>query len=341
MKKNITISDIAGELAIDPSTVSRALKDHPEISESTKKRVRKKATQLGYSANHIASALAQGQSNVVGVIVPRADESFFAKTIRGIEEKLMNNGYRTVITQSHDTVDGEKSCIKTMIEERVDGILASHAMQASDIDHYRPILDKEITLILFDRFNETLDTPVVAIDDFKGAYRTMEHLIEQGCKRIAFIGGSRHVHIYNERFKGYRQALVDHDLKFDETMVFDGDMKLESARTFTEKLLQAAPTPDAIFSANDHSAMGAIQVVKEHGISIPGEMAVAGFSNEEFSSFITPSLTSTKQHGEEMGRLAAQLFLNHINDDNTIAISQKIMVPTELVIRESTRRKQQ
>jgi LacI family transcriptional regulator len=336
MKKNVTIDDIANKLDINISTVSRALKDHPKISSATKKRVQKKAKELGYEANNIATALARGRSNVVGIIVPSVDENFFSKAIRGIEIMLKKNGYHVIITQSHDTIDDEKNCVKTLLEARVDGILASHAMQTKDFSHYQQIIDRGITLILFDRFTEALNTNVVAIDDFKGAYRTTEHLIEQGCEKIAYIGGFNHVHIYHERFKGYQKALTDHHLKFDENRVRSGDMKMESAGQFTEKLLHISPKPDAIFATSDYSAIGAIQVLKKHNISIPDKMAVAGFSNEEFSSFVTPSLTSTEQHSDEMGRLAAQMFLNQVENDNDIKISQKTMLATELMVREST-----
>jgi len=338
MKKNVTIDDIANALDINISTVSRALKDHPKISDATKKRVAKKAKELGYSTNNIASALARGRSKVVGVIVPSVDENFFAKAIRGIEVLLKKNGYRVIITQSHDNVEDERSSIETMLEARVDGILASHAMGTTDFKHYQKVLDRGVTLILFDRFNEAIDTHVVAIDDFKGGYRTTEHLIDQGCKKIAYIGGFSHVHIYNERFRGYRQALLDHDLAFDADIVFEGDMKMQSARDFTGHLLDASTIPDAIFATSDYSAIGAIQVLKERGIAIPDQVAVAGFSNEEFDSFVTPSLTSTDQHSDEMGRLAAQLFLNQINDESTTTVTQKTMLATELIVRDSTRK---
>jgi LacI family transcriptional regulator len=338
MKENVTLDDIAEALDINISTVSRALKNHPKISNATKKRVQKKAKELGYAANNIATALARGRSNVVGIIVPSVDENFFSKAIRGIEIMLKKNGYRVIISQSHDTIEDEKSCIKTLLEARVDGILASHAMQTKNFAHYQQVIDRGITLILFDRFNEILDTHVVAIDDFKGAYRTTEHLIEQGCQKIAYIGGFSHVHIYNERFKGYRKALSDHNLEFNETMVREGDMKADTARRYTEELLQDSTSPDAIFATSDYSAMGAIQVLKEHDISIPEQVAVAGFSNEDFSSFVTPTLTSTEQHSNEMGRLAAQLFLNQVDDDGSAKISQKTMLATELIIRESSLR---
>jgi LacI family transcriptional regulator len=339
MKRDVKLDDIANALDLNISTVSRALKDHPKISGATKNKVQKKAKELGYSANGIATALAKGRSNVVGVIVPGVDENFFSKAIRGIELMLKKNGFYTIITQSHDTVEDEKSCVKTLLEARVDGILASHAMQTTDFAHYQQILYRGITLILFDRFTEAVDTHSVAINDFKSAYRTTEHLIKQGCKKIAYLGGFRHVHIYKERFKGYRKALSDHNLSLDQNLIREGNMKADTARNFTKELLQVSPGPDAIFATSDYSAIGAIQVLKEHDISIPDQVAVAGFSNEEFSSFVTPTLTSTEQHSDEMGKMAAQMFLNQTKGDVNTKISQKTTLTTELIVRESTLRK--
>ncbi len=247
MKENVTLNDIANALSLNISTVSRALKDHPKISSATKKKVQKKAKELGYSANGIATALAKGRSNVVGVIVPSVDENFFSKAIRGIELMLKKNGFYTIITQSHDMVEDEKSCIKTLLEARVDGILASHAMQTTDFGHYQQILDRGTTLILFDRFSEALDTHAVAINDFKSAYQTTEHLIDQGCQNIAYIGGFSQVHIYRKRFEGYCKALSDYNLSFNESLIREGNMKAGTAREFTEELLQGSPVPDAIF----------------------------------------------------------------------------------------------
>lgn len=338
-KRNVTIDDIANELNINISTVSRALKDHPKISDTTKKKVLKTAQQLGYSPNNIATALAKGQSNIVGVMVPSVDENFFASAIRGIEVMLKRNGYRVVISQSHDTVEDEKFCIETMLEARVDGVLASHAMQTTDFKHYRQVLDKGIPLILFDRFDESLDTHVVAIDDFKGAYQTTEHLIKQGCKKIGYVGGFNNVHIYMERFKGYQKALTDYGLEFNEDIVVECDMKREAGQEFAEKMIASSSLPDAVFATSDYSAVGVMQVLKEHGIKIPEQVAVAGFSNESFADFVTPSLTSTEQHSADMGRLAAKLFLEQVNSETVTMVSQKTILATELVIRESTQRK--
>lgn len=336
-KNPTTINDIAKELDLNISTVSRALKDHPKISDATKEQVLKTAKQLNYSPNHIAAALAKGKSNVVGVMVPSIDEAFFASAIHGIEKTLKKNGYRVIISQSDDATENEKDNITTMLEAKVDGILASHAMQTTSFDHYQHILDKGIPLIMFDRFNEALDAHVVANDDFKGAYRAVEHLIKQGCKTIAHIGGKSNVHIYRERLKGYKKALADYDLSFNDKLTFQTDLKLNTGRKIMEKIIQNKSLPDAIFAANDHSATGAIQVLLEHNIKVPEQVAIVGYSNEFFSSFVTPSLTSVDQHSAQIGEAAAKLLLDQLNEeDDTINIPQKTILSPKLIIRESS-----
>jgi len=335
-KKSATIDDIANELNINISTVSRALKDHPKISDATKKKVLETAQKLNYSPNNIATALARGRSNVVGVMVPSIDEVFFASAIHGIVKVVKKNDYRVIISQSDDTTENEKNNIATMLAAQVDGILASHAMKTTSFEHYQQVLDKEVPLILFDRFNEAIDAHVVASDDFKGAYQAVEHLIEQGCQKIAHIGGKSHVHIYHERLNGYKQALADHHLPFDEQLVFQGNMKLNAGRKFIEKMLEDNTLPDAIFAASDYSAMGAMQVLLENDIQVPEQVAVIGYSNESFSSFVTPSLTSVDQHSVQIGELAAKLFLDQMDEDNTVSIPRKTILSPELVIRESS-----
>lgn len=338
-KKNTTISDIANELDINISTVSRALKDHPGISDETKQMVIQTAKRLNYYPNSIASALARGKSNVIGVIVPSTGEHFFASIINGIESTAKKNNYKILISQSNDSVSDEEENIKTLLETHVDGILASLAMETKSFGHYQQILDKQIPLVLFDRYDEALEVDVVAVDDYLGAYRAVNHLIEQGCKTIAHFSGLKHVKIYNERLRGYKQALEDNGIAYDPDLVFESNMELEQGREFAIKLLDSDTFPDAIFCANDYVAMGAIQILKENGIEIPDQVAVVGFSNDAFASFITPSLTSVEQYSTRIGQIAAELFLKKIDNKNSEAIPQKIVITPKLIIRESSRKK--
>ncbi|MDR8393797.1 LacI family transcriptional regulator [Aliifodinibius sp. S!AR15-10] len=341
-KKNATLTDIANELDIDVSTVSKALKNHPNISETTKKKVSKVARQLNYRPNAIATALVKGSSNLIGVMVPHTDESFFASAIRGIEEIAQQAGYNIVIFQSHDDQNTEIKNLETMYRARVDGIIASHAMYTSDFSHYQDVIDQDIPLILFDRFDNSLDSDVVAVDDYKGAYKAVTHLIEQGCKKIVHISGNMGVHIYDERLRGYKQALKDNDINFEEDLVFESDTSIEDGQQLTTKLWDRSVKPDAIFAASDNPALGALQVLKAKGVKIPDDVAIVGFSNEKFTSYVTPTITSVEQHSRRLGEIAAQIFIDRISKDrqeNDNKLPQKVILTPELIVRESSQRK--
>lgn len=339
-KKSTTLTDIANELGIDVSTVSKALKNHPKISDTTKEQVSEVAKQLNYRPNAIATALVKGSSNLIGVMVPHTDESFFASAIRGIEEVAQQAGYNIVIFQSHDDQNSEVQNIETMYRTKVDGIIASHAMDTTDFNHYQDVIDQNIPLILFDRFDNSLDSDVVAIDDFKGAYKAVTHLIDQGCKRIAHISGKLGVHIYNERLRGYKQALKDNHIDFEEDLVFESDTSLEDGKRITTNLWEQPLKPDAIFAASDNPALGAHQVLKGKGVKIPGDVAIVGFSNEKFTSFVTPTITSVEQHSRKLGEIAAQIFLDQISEDreDDKKLPQKVILTPELIVRESSQK---
>src|SRR5699024_11025298 len=291
-----------------------------------------------YHQNKIAAALVKGSSNLIGVMVPQTDEIFFSSIIRGVEEVVKNSGYNIIILQSNDRVEDEIENIEILFQTKVDGILVSHAMETQKFDHYQQIIDRDIPLIFIDRYNESIDTGVIAIDDFKGAYKAVSHLIDQGCRRIAHIAGRQHVHIYKERFRGYKQALTDHGLTLQDDMVIESDLKLEEGRRHAQKFLEMDPRPDAIFAAGDRVAMGVLQGLKKNEVSVPAEMALVGFSNEDFCSFVTPTLTSIDQHSRKMGQTAAKLLIEQLSDGENQKISQKTLLNPELVIRESSLR---
>ena len=338
-KKKATIIDIAEELNITASTVSRALKNHPRISESTKKDVIETAKKLNYHPNNIAAALRKGTSNLLGVMVPRTDENFFSSAIRGIEEEANRSGFRVLITQSNDSVNKEKANIDAMLEAQVDGVIVSIAMESKDLLHFQKIIDRGIPLILFDRFSNSIDTNIVALDDYSGAYEAVGHLIQQGCRKIVHFAGYQHLLIYKERFRGYKDALLDNNIPFDKNLVFECDMKIESGKKLAEKVLSMKERPDAIFSSSDNTAMGAMQVFKSKNIKIPEEIAIFGFSNEAYTSYVEPAMSTVEQHSLEMGRLSAELFLEQIKSDKDDKnLPKKIIIRPQLIIRESSLR---
>ncbi len=338
-KKRTTIHDIAKELNVTASTVSRALQDHPRISRETKEAVLNVARKLNYQHNSLAAALRKGKSNLIGVIVPTADRNFFGTIIRGIEEVVNKSGYRVIISQSNDLISKEKTNIDALLEAQVDGILASIAKETIEFDHYLKIQKRGIPLILFDRVTDELNISTVVIDDFQGAYKAVQHLIDQGCRRIVHFTGQQNLSIYKERLKGYKQALLANRLPFDEKLVLYGDTQLESGEELCKKILAMPQLPDAIFSASDYTAIGALHCLKRHGIKIPEQIAIVGFSNEVFTTFVDPALTTIDQHGSMMGQTAAKLFLEQIEDESLMMVPNKTVLDPELIIRKSSLKK--
>lgn len=344
-RKKTTISDIAKELNVTPSTVSRALGNHPRISDSTKEAVWEMVEKLNYQPNSIASALRKGKSNIIGVIVPTSDRQFFASFIRGIEEIIRDEGYNLMICQSDDQFSKERSGIDTLLNIRVDGIIASVAKETTDISHYEKAKMQGVPLVLYDRVVESLGVNLVVSDDYLGAYNAVTHLIEQGCRRIAHFAGKQHINIYQDRLKGYLQALREHNIPVDEQIIIESDLIrdtysiLQTGREIGKKLLQMPDLPDGIFSSSDFAAMGAIQIFKEKNIKIPDEIALVGYSNDFSASVIEPALTSLDQHTIEMGNLAAKHFLEQIGTKPEEFTPQKTKLKPSLIVRESSSRK--
>jgi LacI family transcriptional regulator len=338
-KEKATIHDIAAKLNITASTVSRALKDHPRISTETKKAVQKAALKLNYQPNHIAAALRNGRSNIIGIIVPTADRSFFSSAIRGIEEIANSAKYNVMICQTYDSYEKETASIEALLNARVDGIIASHSKTAVNFDHYNKVKERGIPLILFDRSNDELEVSHVVIDDFLGAFKATEHLIQQGCKRIAHFTNTRKISIYKERLRGYRDALEQYGIPYDDNIVVASDLQLEDGRRSMTQLLSLDQKPDGVFSASALGILGAMQILKESGYKIPEDVALVGFSNEAFTSFTEPALSTVEQHSMRIGNAAAEIFLQEIAAGNEKFIPQKIVLKPELIIRSSSLRK--
>jgi LacI family transcriptional regulator len=226
-----------------------------------------------------------------------------------------------------------------LLNARVDGVIASHGKETQNFDHFLKLKERGIPLILFDRSNDELEVSSVVIDDFLGAYKATEHLIQQGCRRIAHFTNTRKISIFKERLRGYREALLDNNLPYDETLVIESNLQLEDGRNSAEQLLKLRERPDGIFSASALSIVGALQVLKENNIAVPDQVALVGFSNETYTSFTDPSLSTVEQHSMRIGNAAAEIFLEEVNADQKKFIPQKIVLKPELIIRQSSLRK--
>jgi LacI family transcriptional regulator len=338
-KEKTTIHDIAKKLNITASTVSRALNDNPRISEATKKAVQKTAQKLNYHPNQIAAALRNGRSNIIGVIVPTVDRSFFSSVVRGIEEIANQAKYNVMICQSYDDYEKEVATVEALLKSRVDGIIASFAKQTKDFDHFLKAKERGIPVILFDRSNDELELSHVVVDDYLGAFKATEHLIQQGCNRIAHFAGAQRISIYRDRLRGYKDALIAHGLTFTESLVIESNLQLEDGRNSMAQLLKSKEMPDGVFSSSAFGILGALQVLKEKGIRVPQDVALVGFSNEPYTSFTEPSITTVEQHSLRMGNAAAEIFLEEVLDDDKKFIPQKIVLKPELIVRQSSMRR--
>ena len=340
LKKNkkTTIKDIANVLGITPSAVSKALNDHPRISKETKLAVKQIAENLNYQPNHLASALRKGKSNLVGVIVPRTNSNFFSSVLENIEKVLNKEGYNVIITQSNESYKKECQNIDTLLHTQVDGIIASLANETVDFSQFEKIKKKGIPLILYDRGDNDIDVDYIGIDDYDMSHMVVEHLVKQNCKRIAHIGGYRHTRIFKNRILGFIDAIKKHNLPLEDDLILEGDLTLNDGRKSMEILLSLPNRPDAVFAASDYAALGALQVMQEQNIKVPEQIALVGFSNEPFTSYIKPSISSINQHSEKIGKLAAEAFLDRIKHPKKEVKLNKIILKPELIIRESSNR---
>lgn len=337
-KKKTTIKDIANVLGITASAVSKALNNHPRISEKTKADVIQVAENLNYQPNHLASALRKGKSNLVGVIIPRANSNFFSSVIEKIEEVLNKKGYNIIISQSNESYKKECNSIDALLYTQVDGIIASMANETVKLDYYEKIKSQGIPLILFDRGENDLNVDYVGIDDYQSSHIAIEHLVEQGCKRIAHIGGFSHTRIYKNRIRGYRDAIEKFGLPVEDALITESNLTIEDGRRIMKQLLKLPVPPDAVYAASDYAALGALQVMQSQNIDVPNTIALVGFTNESFSSLVNPSISSIEQHSQKIGELAAKAFLKRMANPNEKVTLNKMILKAELIVRNSSKR---
>lgn len=334
--KEITIYDIAEKLKVSAATVSRSLNDHPGVNKNTKKKIIEAAREMGYSFNAFASNLRTKRSNTIGVIVPRLNSNFMSDVIAGMEKVANEANYNIIISQSLETMKKEISNAKTMYNNRVDGLLVSLAYDTTNIEHFESFINRGIPLIFFDRVYEHAKCPNIHIDNFKAAYDITTHLIEQGCSKIAHITAIGRQSVYAERFNGYKRALADHQIPFSEKLVIENDLSVQGGVTAAQQILKMPVLPDAVFSANDISAINCLQELKKHGIKIPEDIAFAGFNNDPSACIVEPNLTTINYKGYEMGEVAAQVLISHLINNYDLQLTHSLILRHEMIIRESS-----
>lgn len=336
-KTDPTIHDIARELNISASTVSRALQNNPRISLKTREKIISLANSVGYRPNTLASNLRNKRSNTIGIVVPLINRYFFSAVISGVEEVAFKAGYTVVISQSNDLADKEISIVHSMLANRVDGLIISIAMEPTNYEHLKTFRKKNIPLVLFDRTIAEIDTNKIVVDDFMGGFRVTQHLIDQGYKRIGHMAGPQNLQTYLDRKNGYMEALSRNDLAYDESLVVTNSLRSDDGIDAVRQLMGLPVPPDAIFCGNDTTALSSMIYLRDRGIRIPEDLGIVGFSNEPFSKVVSPSISTIAQPGFLMGQKAAELILHQIEHKDRSF--KTIVLPTELVVRESSNRK--
>ncbi|WP_379964319.1 LacI family DNA-binding transcriptional regulator [Epilithonimonas sp. UC225_85] len=340
-KKNTTIYDISKKLNVSVATVSRALNNHPRISQATKELVVNMAKELDYKQNNLAKALKSGETKTVGVIVPYINTNFFSSVIRGIEEELSPHGYRVIICQSHDDATIEKKQLNTLLHTQVDCIFISISKNTSDMEYVKKIVSTTNTpIIFFDRKKDIPGISTITIDDHKGAYQATEHLINQGYKNICHFSGDQNLEIYQNRLNGYISALKDYKLPVIQENIINTGSSIEEGINAMKSLWKRKIKPDAIFSASDFTALGACKEIKNLKLKMPDDIGVIGFSNEPFTQFMELSISSVDQTPVMMGKISGNVFLESIKDNfSGITIEKKLVLTPMLCVRQSSSRK--
>lgn len=332
----ITIHDLANELKISASTVSRALSDNIRISDKTREKVRQKAIDMGYRPNVLAAHLRSKKTNTLGVVVPRIDRYFFSSAISGIEDYAWSKGFNVIISQSNDLLLKEINCVQTLYNNRVDGMIISISMQTNEDKHLKLFSEKNIPIIFFDRFCPTINSDRILVDDFDSGYKITRHLIERGCKRIAHIAGPDLLNIYKDRKDGYIKALNEDRIPLLEGYLEITGLTKEEGKEAFARLMSLPNSPDGVFCGNDTTALSALEYCRQNNLKVPEDVALVGFSDEPFSAVVTPSLSTVKQPGYQMGFQAAQKIIYRIENSSSDNPFEQVILPTRLIIRESS-----
>jgi DNA-binding LacI/PurR family transcriptional regulator len=312
MKSNqITIIDIAKLLGISKSTVSRALKNHPDISQATKDTVNNVAESLKYIPNTVASSLRNKKSKAIGLIVPQISYFFFPSYVLGIEEVVHSMGYNLLILHSNESYEREVENLNILIANNVEGILASVSLKTTNFDHFQHIVDIELPIVFFDRVIKDLNADIVLVDDVTGSFKAVSHLIEKGKKRVAICTGNLNLLICQNRLQGYKTALVQNGFPVDEDLILSCETPEETEQE-TLRLLSMGNPPDSVFAISDLTMTGVMKAIYRKNLKVPKDVAVIGFCEEPFRSMYNPPLSAIQPMGFEIGKKAAELLFERI-----------------------------
>jgi DNA-binding LacI/PurR family transcriptional regulator len=331
-----TIKDIARQLGIAPSTVSKALKGYPDVSEEMKEKVVSLAKKMVYLPNSVAQSLQSGATTTIGVIVPEIKHHFFSSALDGIEDVAFKEGYSVFVCKSNEDYAREVINTHNLLSHSVAGIIVSISQSTKDVKHFIDVQSRKIPLVFFDRVIDDIAVNKVVVDDREGASSAVAHLIESGYKRIAHLAGPDYLNISSERMKGYRDALKKAGISFNPDYMIDGGFDEEDGVRGFDRLMKLHPRPDAVFCVNDPVAMGVLLECKKRKVRVPGDLAIVGFSDNPVVSQIDPSLTTVAQPAYEMGAVAAKMLLRQIRNENGNIAPEIVRLKTKLMIRKTT-----
>lgn len=335
-EKEVTIYDIASALNISIATVSRALKNDPVVSKRTKKKIFDLAAKMGYRTNHFARNLRNQTTNTIGIIVHELSSNFITSVLAGVEKVTTEAGYDLIIAHSSESFSKEIANAKNLFDKRVDGLIASLSFDTKNLDHYKPFKEKNVPVIFFDRVEQDGKNTVVVIDNDKCGYQATEHLIQQGCKRIVHITSSLKRNVYAQRFNGYKEALSENGIPYDENLLIVHDLSESAAIESAMQMLKMNPLPDGVFITNDFVAAVVMRTLKENNIKIPEDMAIVGFNNDAICTLVEPALSTINYPGIDVGEVAARNLVNHLKGIGNIQNTNTIIIRSNLIIRNSS-----
>ena len=341
MKENVqlTMKDIAREFNTSVATVSRALKDSPRISEEKRRAIQQYAKEHNFFPNFLAESLRNSkvmQPKIIGVIVPELAHYYFSTVLAGIEEEARARDYRIMVAQSNEKYEREVKICQSFYENKVCGIIVSQAKDTTKYDHFNQLLQSGVPLVFYDRICTGVNADRVVVDDYQGAFNAVSHLIETGCKRIAFFGSPMTLEISKNRFNGYKDALKRHGIEFDEKLALFCDNRSD-AEAITPELLKKDDHPDAFFAVNDDTAIGIMYAAKRMGFKVPDDISICGFTNGQRAISCDPMLTTVEQRGKRVGEEAADILIGHVEGTIPRNKVERRIVRTRLIIRGTTR----
>ncbi len=316
-KKRVTIKDIAKELGVHHTTVSMALRDSPLLKDETKEKIRAKARQMKYRPNLLAQGFRSRSYKAIGLLVPSIHHHFFSKFISEITELASTAGYSVIVMQSNEKLETEKLNIESLIDNRVAGVIASISLETRNSRHFNIFEQEGVPLVFFDRIPNDFKGTTVTTNNYQLAYDAVEMMIKKGRKVIAFITGSSHINVFNDRIRGYKNALKKYNLPVDENLVVESGFEIITGAKSAKKLMSYQTKPDGILAVNDRVAMGAIKFLKRNGYRIPEDISVIGFDNDPVGLAVEPELTTCNQPIDELARTSLDAIIGQIENKDT------------------------